>query len=444
MKRKLRKMLLLAGDLGILYLSLLALVLVRYGSQWQIQWDQHFTPFSLIFPIWLIALYSSYLYETRFFRPSIDALRAMGVSVFISLVGSISAFYIFPPGLIHPRRNMVIFAVIFGVLLFLWRFLAYKVARRQIETSVLFLGAGDEVEELKKFFKDNPDLRYNCQEVIEKVPKDFKKVAETVREQKISLVVVKSPDKPHYVKSLFPLLSSGVAVIALEEFYERLLTKVSPEMVDDTWFIRNLENINLGVYELSKRLLDIFFGFLGLLGYMILFLPIALFIKSDSKGPVIFKQKRVGKNNKVFDMYKFRTMKALSEDGSAEIGEATWTQENDSRITKVGKFLRLTRLDEFPQFWNILKGDLSFVGPRPERPEFVGELNKVIPHYDMRHLVKPGLTGWAQINYEYGDSVEDARIKLQYDIYYAKKRSFILDLAIILKTIRIIATRKGR
>jgi len=444
MKRKLRKILLFLGDWGILYLSLFVLTALRYGNDWQIQWDQHFRPFSFIFPIWLIALYSSYLYETRFLRPSIDALRAVGASVFIALVGSIAAFYIFPPGLIYPRRNMVLFALIFTLLLLLWRFIAYKVVRSQVKTNVLFLGKSKEVDELKKFFEDNPSLGYNCHDIVEDIPNKTDVIASMVKDDNIGLVVVKPPERSHKIKGLFSLLSSGVTVIELGEFYERLLNKVSPELVDDTWFIKNLENVNLGVYEFGKRVLDILISIIGLIVFLILFVPMALLIKLDSKGSVIFKQKRVGKNNKIFEMYKFRTMKSLAKDGSAETKGVEWTKENDSRITKAGRLLRLTRIDELPQFWNILKGDLSFVGPRPERPEFVEELNKDIPHYDMRHLVKPGLTGWAQINYEYGDSVEDAFIKLQYDIYYAKKRSLMLDLAILLKTAKIVLTRQGR
>ena len=444
MRRNFRKILLFLGDWALLYLSLLLLVLIRYGADWQTFWDTHFTPFSLIFPIWLITLYGSYLYETRFFRPSIDALRAMGIAVFISIFGSIAAFYLFPPGLIQPRRNMVIFAAIFGVLLVAWRYLAYKAARTQVQTNVLFLGKTKEIDEIDKFFKDNPDLRYTNKGVINKVPTKFDSIAKQVKEDDISLVVVRAPEKSSYVKTLFPLLSSGITVIELSEFYERLLNKVSPEMLSDTWFIRNLENLNLGVYELSKRAMDILIGVVGIVFLTIFYLPVAITIKLDSRGPVIFKQKRVGKNNVEFYIYKFRTMKALAPDGSAETKGATWAKKNDKRVTRIGKFLRVTRIDELPQFWNILKGDLSFVGPRPERPEFTEELAEKIPYYNMRHLVKPGLTGWAQINYGYGSSIEDSRVKLQYDIYYAKKRSLMLDLAILLKTAKTILTRQGR
>ncbi|MBZ9569449.1 sugar transferase, partial [Patescibacteria group bacterium] len=182
-----------------------------------------------------------------------------------------------------------------------------------------------------------------------------------------------------------------------------------------------------------KRGFDILFSLFGLLITAILFPFIALAIKIDSPSPMFYSQKRVGKDGKIFTIYKFRTMKA-----GAEKEGPRWASSDDPRITRVGKVLRAIYIDEFPQFYNILKGDISFVGPRPERPEFVKQLKKKIPYYGVRHLVKPGFTGWAQINYHYGASVEEAREKLQYDLYYIKNRSFFLDLGIILKTIKII------
>ncbi|MEX2054015.1 MAG: exopolysaccharide biosynthesis polyprenyl glycosylphosphotransferase, partial [Candidatus Colwellbacteria bacterium] len=305
---------------------------------------------------------------------------------------------------------------------------------------VLFLGEGDQVKELIKFFKDNPELKYQSVGVVEDKAGANKDVLERIEKGGVSLVVVRSSSK----LDIFSVLATGITTIDLEEFYERLLNKVSPEMLDDTWFIKNLENINLEAYKFGKKVMDVIVGIFGILVLIVLFIPISLAIALDSRGPIIFSQERVGRGGKLFRIYKFRTMKALSSDGSAEIKGARWAKADDKRITRVGRFLRDTRADELPQFWNILKGNLSFVGPRPERPEFVEKLQKEIPHYNMRHLVKPGLTGWAQINYEYGDSVKDALIKLQYDIYYAKKRSLILDMAILLKTMKVIFTRQGQ
>ena len=438
-----RKILLLLGDWLALYLSLFLLVFLRYGSFWQSQWGIHVRPFSLLFPLWLVSLYASYLYETRFMRPSIDALRAMGIAIFLSFFGSMSVFYLFPPGLIQPRRNLVFFAIIFGVVLSLWRFAAHKVIRSQIRTNVLFIGEGNEIKELIRFFNKNPELNYRSLGSITDTS-SLDGVVGSAREKDVGLIVVKSSQSSGRAKSLFPLMASGIPTIDLEEFYERIFNKVSPGVLDQAWFIRNLENVNTEAYKFGKRFMDLIIALIGTAILAILFIPIALVIGLSSRGPIIFKQNRVGVGGRTFKIYKFRTMKALSSDGSAELGRVKWTKSNDDRITPVGRFLRVARIDELPQFWNILMGDLSFVGPRPERPEFVAQLQKTIPHYNMRHLVKPGLTGWAQINYRYGSSVRDAYIKLQYDIYYAKKRSMILDLAIILKTLKVIVTGQGR
>ena len=440
-----RKTILLLGDWAGLYLSLFLLVLIRYGNDWEAQWSNHFVPFSLLFPLWLVVIYGSYLYETRFFRPGVDTLRAMGAAVFISLFGSISMFYLFPPGLIQPRRNLVIFAAIFGLILSAWRFLAYKAVRTRVKTNVLFLGSNPEIKELVKFFKDNPELGYASMGTFASDQKGINQALKLLEGGDVNLLVMESSSKStSRDRSTFSLLASGITAIDLEEFYERLLNKVSPEMLDESWFIRNLERINLAAYRFSKRFIDIVAGALGIILLAFLFLPIAILIKLNSSGQVIFTQKRVGKNGKIFPMYKFRTMKVLSDDGSAETGEAKWTQSEDVRITSIGKLLRITRVDELPQFINILRGDLSLVGPRPERPELVKKLEAAIPHYNMRHLIKPGLTGWAQINYRYGSSIKDAHIKLQYDIYYAKRKSLVLDFAIMLKTIRIVVLRSGR
>lgn len=171
-------------------------------------------------------------------------------------------------------------------------------------------------------------------------------------------------------------------------------------------------------------------------------LTIALIIKLTSRGPIIFKQVRIGEFGREFTLYKFRSMIANAPDGSAEAGTgAIWKTKNDPRFTRIGRIIERTHLDELPQLINILKGDASFVGPRPERPQFVHKLKEVIPYYELRHLVRPGIAGWAQLQYKYGASVEDAYQKLQYDLYYLKNRSFLLDISIILKTAKLFFTR---
>jgi len=443
-KNKLRKSVVLLGDIAGLYLALFLLMVLRYGPNWKTNWDIHLRPFSLTFMLWILILYGTYLYETRFLRFGIETLRAIGTAVAVSVIASITAFYIFPPGLIYPRRNMVLFAVIFTIMITLWRWSFYKAAGSKIKTNLIFIGGGKEVEELNEYFDNHIELGYNNKGEVGHLLENIETLKQKIKEDEVRLIVVNGREYERFAKHLFPLLASGATVIELGEFYERVTGKVSLETFSDLWFIKNLENINANVYRIAKKSMDTVIGALGTVLYLLLFTPIALIIKVDSPGRAIFKQKRVGKNNEEFMMYKFRTMKALGKDGSAEVNGAQWAREYDSRVTRVGNFLRSSRLDELPQFWNILRGDMSFVGPRPERPEFVEKLTHEIPYYNMRHLVRPGLTGWAQINFPYGDSVDDARAKLQYEIYYAKKLSIALDMAIILKTIRTVITRQGQ
>jgi lipopolysaccharide/colanic/teichoic acid biosynthesis glycosyltransferase len=173
----------------------------------------------------------------------------------------------------------------------------------------------------------------------------------------------------------------------------------------------------------------------------VLALPImaltALAVRLDSAGPILYCQERVGENGRLFTLCKFRSMRT-----DAEQGTPVWASDHDARVTRVGRFIRMTRLDELPQFWNVLRGDMSFVGPRPERPFFVQQLEAVIPFYATRHAVKPGVTGWAQVKYRYGASVEDALEKLRYDLYYIKHRSLLFDLTILLDTVKVIMARK--
>jgi exopolysaccharide biosynthesis polyprenyl glycosylphosphotransferase len=188
-----------------------------------------------------------------------------------------------------------------------------------------------------------------------------------------------------------------------------------------------------------RRVLSIFISLIGLLLTLPLLPFIMLAIRLDSKGPVFYTQTRVGKGGKLFKVVKFRTMRQDAESGTG----AQWAANNDPRVTRVGKFLRTSRLDEIPQLWCVLKGDMAFVGPRPERPEFIEELSKKIPYYGVRHMVRPGVTGWAQVKYKYGSTIEDAREKLQYDLFYIKNASIGLDLLIMFQTVKIVLLGRG-
>jgi len=211
-------------------------------------------------------------------------------------------------------------------------------------------------------------------------------------------------------------------------FVEKYLNEVPAENITAQWFLV-ADVQSAGGYDAVKRIIDVAASLTGLLLTLPLWPLIAVLIRLDSRGPALYRQARVGRHGRVFNIYKFRTMRA-----DAEQDGARWAQRNDGRVTRIGRLLRKSRFDELPQLWNILRGDMSLVGPRPERPEFVQKLSELIPHYRQRHLIKPGLTGWAQIRYGYGASVEDAHRKLCYDLYYLKHRSIDLDTAIIIRT----------
>ncbi|NCC04305.1 MAG: TIGR03013 family PEP-CTERM/XrtA system glycosyltransferase [Proteobacteria bacterium] len=242
------------------------------------------------------------------------------------------------------------------------------------------------------------------------------------------------------VEELLNCKMAGIEVVDAPSFYESATHKLLIENISPSWFIFSHGFKVNWVLRLCKRIFDLSAASVGLICFMPFVPFIALAIKLDSPGPMLFRQVRVGRGDRPFVLMKFRTMR---EDAEAGTG-AVWSQVDDPRITKVGNFLRRSRLDEIPQLINILKGDMSLVGPRPERPEFVSELKEVIPYYSERHYVKPGLTGWAQVLYPYGSTVEDAIEKLRYDMYYIKNISIILDLYIVIKTFKVVLLGKGR
>ena len=243
----------------------------------------------------------------------------------------------------------------------------------------------------------------------------------------------------NFVKRLAVAQFSGNNVCSYEAYLREKLMIIPPSEMTMGWALEEGFLLNKNVtYDRVKRLGDIIFGLTGLIVFAPLFMVTGLLVWATSRGPIIFKQERVGKREVPFTLYKFRSMKVRSEEGSM------YTAKNDSRLTLVGKFLRKTRLDELPQFWNVLKGDLSLIGPRAEWIELVKGYEKKFPYYHFRHAVKPGITGWAQVNYSYGASDEDTVEKMNYDLYYVRKHSMILDATIIVKTIYIVLFGRGQ
>jgi sugar transferase (PEP-CTERM system associated) len=240
---------------------------------------------------------------------------------------------------------------------------------------------------------------------------------------------------------LMPARLRGLRIYDLTDFYERFLFKLPILNLRDGWLIlaHGFDLLHHTVQLRVKRVIDLVLSFTLMLALSPLILVTAIAIKLDSRGPVFYCQRRTGLNGVTFKLYKFRTMVE-----NAEKSGPRWTEKKDPRITRIGRLLRSTRIDELPQLWNVLLGEMSFIGPRPERPDFNSELEAAIPYYDLRVLVKPGITGWAQVLYPYGASVEDAREKLQYDLYYIKNYSVMLDLVVLIRTLRVVVGGRGR
>ena len=312
----------------------------------------------------------------------------------------------------------------------------------QSKTKIALVGSSRAAEEISSFVKENPQIGYEVA-VWLKNKKDFsslKKIGDwekLANKNGVDLIVIPRYFKndPETAKIFYKLLTLGIEIMDLPAFYEIIFQKIPLEEVNEEWFLNDIVEREK-FYDGFKRGIE----FILALFLFILLLPIemltALLVKLSSAGPVIYSQIRVGLNRKEFVIYKFRTMKVNEKHG--------WPGEDDKRITTVGKILRKTHLDELPQLFNIIKGDISFVGPRPDFVNFYKDLEKTIPYYSVRTLARPGVTGWAQVNYPITASLEQTKERLAYDLYYIKNRSVALDIAIIIKTIKVLLTAQGR
>ncbi len=436
-----KKFLIFFSDIVILYVSLVLTLFVRYPADFQRQYGLHIYPFSLIFISWLLVFYIANLYEPKLLRNNIHFYSALFQTITIAAIISVLFFYLIPLYGITPKTNLLIFVAIFTGLEFVSRSISNNVLQKSFKKSVLIVGANNQSLELDLFIKENPQLGYEIKSVVDISSDKLKDIGRTIREEKIDTIVL-SPEAyqvPEIINIFYKSLEHKVSFMNLASFYERLTGMVPLGAINQIWFLENLNEGNKKAYEIAKRVSDLVFAvIIGLIS--LLFYPfIILLIKATSEGTVFYKQKRVGQLGKTFEIIKFRTM---NKDAEKDTG-AVWASQDDPRITSAGRFMRKTRLDELPQLWNILKGQMAFIGPRAERPEFNEQL-KAVSFYEERYLIKPGLSGWAQINFRYGSSVADAAEKLKYDLYYIKNRSLILDLGIALKTIRIMFQRSGK
>ncbi len=426
---RLKLLLLATGDIVLMYISLVAMLILRYHAGFYHELIRyHLVPFTILFAVWVLLFYIGGLYDLKNLKNNLIFKRNFSFIILVMFILAIVFFYVVTEFGVSPKTNLFVFFVLFTALEYAWRHI-YNIVLATTLTPlrVTIIGSSRDEDLLVNYITGNPQLGYRIQHRIESIDSTFgEKLATT------DLLVI-----PDYIKKdkllvrhIYNTLFRGIAVKDVSTFYEETFGKIPLSELEESWVIENLA-VQHYLFDTVKRPVELALAAVLTLAALPLIAIVAVSIKLTSRGSVIYKQQRVGRYEKQFILYKFRTMVQDAESGGPQ-----WAEEDDERITAAGRFLRRTHLDELPQLVNVIRGDLSFVGPRPERPEFVDRLKKKIPYYEIRHIVKPGITGWAQINYKYASSIDDTYEKLKFDIYYLKKRSLVLDMLILLKTMK--------
>ena len=450
---RIKQFLLLIGDFIVFQAAVPIMLLLRYGSVDQERYNQHALPFLFISSIWIVGYYVAGLYDLKLTRDRMGFYRTYFEGVIANLLLSLAFFYTLPIFGIAPRTNLILYVVIVLLLDYIWRLVFNRfISRNVLRTRMMLVGSPEEAKAVEDLLKDAglgfelvavmqtaPGTRYDDGSLSWYVSPSA--IKEAIERQGIDTIIISH--KPEEVQglqdALYQTLFSSINLMDRTDFEEMATGRLPLEKISQSWFLSHLRESEKTWYESLKRILDVILCIPTGIVTLILFPFISLLVKLSGPGSILIRQERIGKGGKPFLLYKFRTMVQ-----NAELpGQPQYAlhQKNDPRVTSIGRILRSTGLDELPQVWNILRGDMSLIGPRPERPQFVEELTKQMPFYALRHLTRPGLTGWAQVRFPYASTFEDNLKKLQYDLYYIKHRSLVFDAMILLKTIRIVLSR---
>jgi sugar transferase (PEP-CTERM system associated) len=402
-----------------------------------------------------LSLYFSDLYEFKKTDTTIDIGSRLIQSIGITSIVLAIIYYLWP-GMVIGRWVFFISLVVLLLFLISWRILFSIIMKKRLFAErVIVLGAGELAGDMLREIKRRRDISYNIRYVLDQkkegeavqffegipVRYGFDRLYELVENENISDIIVALDQKRGVMpyKELLNCKVRGIDIIDGETFYERITGKLLVEKINPSWLIFSDGFVKSDLSRVIKRLIGLTLSSVMLITLSPFLILVALLIKLDSPGPVLFSQKRVGEVGKIFTLHKFRSMRADAEKESGPV----WATEADPRITRVGRIIRKLRIDELPQLWNVFRGEMSFVGPRPERQFFVEKLKKTIPYYNERFSVKPGVTGWAQIMYPYGATEKDALEKLKYDLYYIKNMSIAFDLMVIFHTVKIVLLGRG-
>lgn len=438
--------LLFLGDVLIFTLALwLSLSIRNLEFPTLNEFYNHLTPFSVIFLTWLFSFFVAGLYEkhTVMLKSKLPSV-ILKTQIFNSLIAALF-FYLIPYFGIAPKTILFVYLFVSFVLILLWRIYGESLFGFKEKEKAILIGSGEEMRDLK--IEVNNNSRYGMEFIssidLDKTGNlDFQsEILNRIYTENVSVVVIDLFDKkvepilPH----LYNLIFSKIKFMDMHKIYEDIFDRIPLSLLKYNWFLENISFARKIGYDSLKRGMDIILSFMFGIIALIIYPLVILLIKLDDGGPIFISQERVGQNNKIIKILKFRSM-SVNDDGLFE-------KEKDQKITRAGKFLRKTRIDELPQLWSIFKGDMSLVGPRPEMPSLVSLYEKDIPYYNIRHLIKPGLSGWAQIYHrtppKFDAGYDETKTKLSYDLFYIKNHSFLLDIKIILKTLKALLSRSG-
>jgi len=442
------RFLLLFGDIFVFYVALwLTLTIREFSIPSSEYWMQHSVPFSLLFLVSVLVYFIAGLYDqhTSLLRSKLPYMVAYSQFATVVLAG---LFFLSVPYFgITPKTILVIYLVASSILILFWRLGVVHLIGVRKKQSSLVLGEGSEISELVRELNTND--RYGIEIKHQFAPHEVdvseslqEQILEFITSENITTIIVHSRDPD--MKDISPVLYNllflhpSLTILDASVLYEEIFRRIPISMLEDTWFISHVTRQPF-VYNILHRLFDIVVSLVLGIATLIILPFIVLAMKFDDGGPIFSFQKRVGKDNQPLNLIKFRTMTVANDDGK-------WG-DVENKITRVGAFLRTTRIDELPQLWNVLFGDYSLIGPRPEFSDAVYEYANAIPYYNARHLITPGLSGWAQLtphHPHHGVDIEVTRNKLSYDLYYLKNRSIWLDLEIGLKTIKTLLSVAGK
>ena len=453
-----RTTLLLLAEAAVVFGAIIGAVYLRLGkedAEVELLLRQGILKAGLATIFCLAAFYLFDLYDFIVMHDRRELVLRLVQALGLAWIALAIAFYAFPQLMLGRGISLIALPLALALMVG-WRIsIHWLLGHPDFGEKILIVGSGELAVEVAREMLNRPDAGYRIAGFVGTDPQLLGKslinprmigltseLHEVVKRENIDRIVVAMGERRGQLPTAELLQLSLTGKVNIEEgasFYERVTGRVSLNMIRPSWLIFSSRGRQTRISGIARNVVHRIVALTGGLLSLPIALITALLIKIESPGGVFYKQERVGKNGIPFTVMKFRSMRA-----DAEKAGPMWATQDDDRTTRVGRFIRKTRIDEIPQFWNILRGEMDFVGPRPERPHFVSQLAEEIPYYEQRHLIAPGLTGWAQIKYPYGASIEDARQKLQYDLYYIKNQSLMLDATILFETIKIILFGRGR